>query len=747
MNDRRPIELEEGWETMQRGITKLKRLLEGEPEEQFNVEEYMNLYTTIYNMCTQKPPHDYSEQLYARYRDSFTRYINQQVLPALRDHYDEYLLKELVKRWDNHKLMIRWLSRFFNYLDRYYVQRHSLHSLNDVGLICFRDCVYNEIKKKAKDAVLKLVECERDGEQIDRTLVMNVLAIFQEVGMGLMERYEVDFEEFLLTETAEFYQRKAAVWVQEDSCPDYMLKAERRLELEEERVDHYLHHSSRGKLLKEVQTELLAKYETELVEKEQSGCAALLRDDKTEDLARMYRLFNRIPKGLDPVAEIFKKHVEGEGMALVKEVTEAANTRKEKDAGKQGRGEGGGSHEQIYVRKVIDLHDKYMEYVRTCFANSSLFHKSLKEAFESFCNKNVTGSSSAELMANFSDNLLKKGGSEKLSDDEIEQTLDKVVELLAYVSDKDLFGEFYRKKLARRLLFDKSASEDHERSILSKLKEQCGAQFTSKMEGMVKDLRLAREKQQQFDEWKARNTKDSSIELNVTVLTTGFWPTYKAVDLALPEEMVTGVEQFKEFYEATTKHRKLAWIYALGTCHIKGNFKPRSIELVLSTFQAALLLLFNQEESMTYMEVKERLNLPDEDITRLLHSLACAKYKVLLKSPDSKSISKEDSFSFNEAFTDRMRRIKISLPVVDEKKKVIEDVDKDRRYAIDAAIVRTMKSRKQLQHQQLILEVVQQLSRMFKPDFKLIKKRIEDLISRDYLERDADNANLYRYLA
>lgn len=55
-----------------------------------------------------------------------------------------------------------------------------------------------------------------------------------------------------------------------------------------------------------------------------------------------------------------------------------------------------------------------------------------------------------------------------------------------------------------------------------------------------------------------------------------------------------GVEQFKEFYEATTKHRKLSWIYALGTCHIKGNFKARPIELVLSTFQAALLLLFNQ---------------------------------------------------------------------------------------------------------------------------------------------------------
>ena len=51
---------------------------------------------------------------------------------------------------------------------------------------------------------------------------------------------------------------------------------------------------------------------------------------------------------------------------------------------------------------------------------------------------------------------------------------------------------------------------------------------------------------------------------------------------------------------------------------------------------------------------------------------------------------------------------------MDERKKVVEDVDKDRRYAIDAAIVRIMKSRKVLGHQQLVSECVEQLSRMFK---------------------------------
>ena len=94
-----------------------------------------------------------------------------------------------------------------------------------------------------------------------------------------------------------------------------------------------------------------------------------------------------------------------------------------------------------------------------------------------------------------------------------------------------------------------------------------------------------------------------------------------------------------------------------------------------------------------------------------------------------------------------MHRIKVPMPSVDEKKKVIEDVDKDRRYAIDAALVRVMKARKSLKHQELVLEAVHQLSRMFKPDFKMIKKRIEDLIQREYIERDKDSPNIYNYVA
>lgn len=61
--------------------------------------------------------------------------------------------------------------------------------------------------------------------------------------------------------------------------------------------------------------------------------------------------------------------------------------------------------------------------------------------------------------------------------------------------------------------------------------------------------------------------------------------------------------------------------------------------------------------------------------------------------------------------------------------------------------VRIMKTRKSLDHQKLVLEATTQLMRHFKPDPKQIKKRIEDLIAREYLERDPSNPNYYKYLA
>ena len=70
-----------------------------------------------------------------------------------------------------------------------------------------------EVKKLAKDAMLAAIEKERNGDQIDRSLLKNVLGIFIEVGMGGMDCYDEDFEQHLLAETASYYRKKATVWI------------------------------------------------------------------------------------------------------------------------------------------------------------------------------------------------------------------------------------------------------------------------------------------------------------------------------------------------------------------------------------------------------------------------------------------------------------------------------------------------------------------------------------------------------
>lgn len=72
------------------------------------------------------------------------------------------------------------------------------------------------------------IDKEREGEQIDRALLKNVLGIFVEIGLGSMECYENDFEDFLLKDTTDYYSLKAQSWILEDSCPDYMIKVHLR---------------------------------------------------------------------------------------------------------------------------------------------------------------------------------------------------------------------------------------------------------------------------------------------------------------------------------------------------------------------------------------------------------------------------------------------------------------------------------------------------------------------------------------
>merc|ERR1712232_1454517 len=126
----------------------------------------------------------------------------------------------------------------------------------------------------------------------------------------------------------------------------------------------------------------------------------------------------------------------------------------------------------------------------------------------------------------------------------------------------------------------------------------------------------------------------------------------------------------------------------------------------------------------------------------LMHSLSCYKHKIIRKTPINNKIHKTDRFVANSRFVSNNRKIRIPMASLDTRERDNKRVQEDRGLAIDATIVRIMRARKTLLHQQLHAEVLSQLS-FFKPEPRFVKRRIEALIEREYVERSSENNNIY----
>jgi len=260
---------------------------------------------------------------------------------------------------------------------------------------------------------------------------------------------------------------------------------------------------------------------------------------------------------------------------------------------------------------------------------------------------------------------------------------------------------------------------------------------------MLGDLAVGSGQRSEFE--KRMRTVDTRLDFSVQVLTTGFWPTYKSPQIALTPQMSKCMDIFKDWHDQKHQKRKLGWVFSQGNASVRGIFGKKSYDLQVATLQAVALDAMNGGATMTFTELATKLNVEENILKPLMHSLSCGKYKVIKKTPASNKINTTDSFTANEKFSSNMRKIRIPMASLDGQLNT-KRVEEDRTIAIEAAIVRIMKARKTLQHQQLLSEVLAQLN-FFSPNPRLVKKRIEALIEREYLERSADNTQVYNYLA
>jgi len=255
-------------------------------------------------------------------------------------------------------------------------------------------------------------------------------------------------------------------------------------------VERYLNTQTRKALVSKCEHVLIREHSELMWESFQN----LLDYDKDEDLQRMYALLSRIPEGLEPLRKKFEEHVKKAGLAAVSKLV----------------GEGGANVDALdpkaYVDALLEVHRKNAETVTRSFRGEAGFVASLDKACREFVNRNAaTGSSSTkspELLAKHADMLLRKNN--KMAEEgDLEGALNRVVRitrwllpvasrlmrrlqmvLFKYIEDKDVFQTFYTTKLSKRLIHGVSASDESEASMISKLKEACGFEYTNKLQRM-----------------------------------------------------------------------------------------------------------------------------------------------------------------------------------------------------------------------------------------------------------------------
>jgi cullin-4 len=113
--------------------------------------------------------------------------------------------------------------------------------------------------------------------------------------------------------------------------------------------------------------------------------------------------------------------------------------------------------------------------------------------------------------------------------------MNKAMEIFSYIEEKDTFEIFYKKDLAKRLLLNRSLSLEIELNMLSKLKKECGSEFTKQLERMFKDIETSKDMNQDFKTF--RNFKNLNFDIYVNVITSGFWPTYNIEPIILPKNV------------------------------------------------------------------------------------------------------------------------------------------------------------------------------------------------------------------
>ena len=723
-----------------------------------NQVTYMNAYTIVQTLSDKGNNNNlldyYKEKIQNFILDCKTKLRNENILNLI----DEFIF--LTGRIN---ILIHWMTSIFNYLNAHFLKNKK--NLSQQAMDIYKTFFFEEFKNDVYIEVNKLIKEERNGYLESRSKIKSIMSILKDVDLKepliKKENNKISWEEknsinesenfyqnlwfdnYFSQETQKYAQTKAKNDIQIMSAPEYVLTQLKYLSEEEERKKDYIPIIFHNKINEINYQNLIGNIMHELAEMD-TGVRNMLEKKKDYELTNLYQLFELYPQSLEEITSKLGPYIRARGKELYDNKELSRDPKK-------------------FIPELISLKKEMDKLVKDCFENNNNFQDVNNKALSLFMEKDMY----AKQLSNYVDYCMRLGF-KGTSPEEVDKTLNDVIGLFKCLNSKLVFQTEANKKMSERLIKKVSLSTLSEQSFITKLKQQQGITYVSKMQEMMSDLE---KNKKEVDLYKLQNHKGApnGIKLDVTVVSQSAWDISKKSmeKYIIPPFLTFCIDDFEKFYINKHQGQKLIWCLGLSKIEIQYLYLKNKNISVSTLPQLLILLLLEKHEELDLGTIAQMLGCQNstviEDIQGLVYNPSFNPHGkvdngVIVGNFNgvAKEFKETDKISINKNLVST--KIKFNTLPLPQKKSAAEikafeaeeaQINKKHQDNIlQATITRIMKSRigQETTHVWLVGETSKQID-LFRAQPNQIKENIEKLIEKNVIKRNDDNRTCYDYIA
>lgn len=392
----------------------------------------------------------------------------------------------------------------------------------------------------------------------------------------------------------------------------------------------------------------------------------------------------------------------------------------------------------LYTDYLINFQNFYLENLNL-LTNSFENNNSIKIAFMEVIEHTQLNNpkyNNSYVVPYYLDNYL--CGSSKIQDNIGNNTLSIITNLFYTIPDKDIFIDQHKRLLSNRFFNHDVCDLELEKELLFKLKSLGGENYTSDCLCMINDYIESKLFTSNLSKYTASLNKDTSyienIKVDVLLINMDKWPKLFLNDLTLPSCLTIISDSIKNYYRLQFPNRSIKISHEKSIVELTMKINNKVYTLLVNNYQASILNLFNNKSTIPDDEVIKILQMSEMDYNTNIKLLST----LLIRNNNSISINYNSICLLDENSIVRLNLIN-NLHIA-----VVEKIEDDRSYAIEAAIVRIMKRKLKLSHNDLVSEINNEII-MFKVNIDLLKKKVDNLIEREIIVRDDSDVQYYKY--